>query len=291
MTDRKYGDYSRLLRMPELRMVDAEARFVTLAAPVNQVVRKPGMACFYYLRQGALRFFPDADASHWIDVEQGTAIGIEDGSHHCWTTTAAQAAAGEVWLMMGSVDRRHTIIQRLMNALIVVPADAEPHASIIRHCVEAMAIDARRTPGDDAIRRRFTEIIQLEMLRFAESSLAAVGPIPEAARHDAALLRAWTAFLNEPAFDWTLSKLAEAAGISRTVFAARFRAKLGDTPIAAIRQTRVRYAADMLRSSEAPVAEIALRAGYGSDIALMRAFRQVMGETPARWRKINSSRQ
>lgn len=46
MTDRKYGDYSRLLRVPELRMLDAETRFMTLAAPVDLDIQKPGMTCF-----------------------------------------------------------------------------------------------------------------------------------------------------------------------------------------------------------------------------------------------------
>lgn len=74
------------------------------------------------------------------------------------------AGGGEVELATGSVDRRHTIIQRLMNALIVMPAEAEPHASVVKHCVAALALDAQRDRPSNAIARRFTEIIQLEML-------------------------------------------------------------------------------------------------------------------------------
>lgn len=47
----------------------------------------------------------------------------------------------------------------------------------------------------------------------------------------------------------------------------------------------MQLAAGLLRSSNAPVAAIALEVGYDSEAAFARAFKRAVGRPPAAWRR------
>jgi AraC-like DNA-binding protein len=50
-------------------------------------------------------------------------------------------------------------------------------------------------------------------------------------------------------------------------------------------QWRMLLATDLLRRSQAPLAQIAEQVGYQTDTAFSRAFRREFGEPPAAWRR------
>jgi AraC-like DNA-binding protein len=93
--------------------------------------------------------------------------------------------------------------------------------------------------------------------------------------------RALSALHEEPARDWTVEALAEIAALSRSAFAARFTAVVGQTPLRYLASWRLDLAADHLRVGVARVGEIARSVGYGSEAALTRAFKAQFGTTPA----------
>jgi AraC-like DNA-binding protein len=84
---------------------------------------------------------------------------------------------------------------------------------------------------------------------------------------------------------WTLPELARELGVSRTRFAERFHTFLGEPPMAYLTKWRVGLGAEMLESSDASIAEIALGVGYGSETAFNRAFRREFGSPPAQFRR------
>ena len=69
----------------------------------------------------------------------------------------------------------------------------------------------------------------------------------------------------EPARNWTLEELARIAGISRTVFAQRFKGLVGSTAMEYLSRWRMLQAADRLRAGKENVASIAYSLGYGSE--------------------------
>jgi AraC-like DNA-binding protein len=84
---------------------------------------------------------------------------------------------------------------------------------------------------------------------------------------------------------WTVQALAREAGLSRSTFAATFKAVTGDTPLDYLTRWRMYRAKVLLRGSELSLMEIAERVGYETDTALSRAFRRFVGVAPGEWRR------
>ncbi|MGZ6029701.1 MAG: helix-turn-helix domain-containing protein [Myxococcaceae bacterium] len=47
----------------------------------------------------------------------------------------------------------------------------------------------------------------------------------------------------------------------------------------------MQLASELLTGTQASIAEVAQRLGYGSEAALSRAFKRIVGSSPAHWRQ------
>jgi AraC family transcriptional regulator len=54
-----------------------------------------------------------------------------------------------------------------------------------------------------------------------------------------------------------------------------------------LRRLRVDEAAALLRRSDQPISQVAARVGFADQSHLTRRFREQMGTTPERWRRIH----
>lgn len=88
--------------------------------------------------------------------------------------------------------------------------------------------------------------------------------------------------------DLTLVDLAEQAGMSEYHFTRQFKAEEGVPPYEYVIRRRVERAKDLLRETEATVAEVAGRVGYASRRPLVQQFKKHVGTTPGRYREIMS---
>jgi AraC-like DNA-binding protein len=93
----------------------------------------------------------------------------------------------------------------------------------------------------------------------------------------------------EPMRPWTLNELAKEAGLSRSAFAERFTAYVGMPPMQYLLKWRLQIAASRLLSGNAGVAAIAADVGYESEAAFSRAFKRVIGQSPADWRNARTA--
>jgi AraC-like DNA-binding protein len=84
---------------------------------------------------------------------------------------------------------------------------------------------------------------------------------------------------------WTVATLATRVGMSRSAFADRFAAVVGEGPLHYLARWRLQKAAGLLRRGDAGTAEVAARVGYDSAAAFNKAFKRTMGVTPGAWRK------
>lgn len=82
----------------------------------------------------------------------------------------------------------------------------------------------------------------------------------------------------------TLDELADAAAFSPFHFHRIYREIAGETPVETAARARLTGAAVALLKGGLAVAEVAKRAGYGSQAAFTRAFRAVYGIPPAAYR-------
>lgn len=83
---------------------------------------------------------------------------------------------------------------------------------------------------------------------------------------------------------WTLEHLARDAAMSRSSFAALFKSVIGVPPMTYIGTWRI-YQAKLLLAAGHSIAAVAEQTGYGSDVALSRAFKAVTGKAPGQWRQ------
>ena len=139
-------------------------------------------------------------------------------------------------------------------------------------------------PGTPAMLARLAELLFIEAIR------RHVAALPEDRRGwlaglgDPVVLRALALLHAEPSRPWTTEALAREVGASRSAFAERFTALLGDPPMRYLTRQRMQSAASRLRQSRESVAEIAFAVGYESEAAFSRAFKREFDQSPAAWR-------
>lgn len=85
----------------------------------------------------------------------------------------------------------------------------------------------------------------------------------------------------------TLGDLADVAGYSRYHFVRAFKESTGMPPYAFLLSERVRAAQELLRTSDEPIAEVALRSGFGTHAQFSSRFRELTGITPAEYRRLS----
>lgn len=105
-----------------------------------------------------------------------------------------------------------------------------------------------------------------------------------AALEDPRLARAMRRVLDAPRDPHTIDSLAREAAMSRSAFAARFRAVVRKTPMDYVREVRLREAARLLRRGDLGIDAVAERAGFASRSHFSRAFRATFGQSPSAWR-------
>ncbi|MET8940328.1 AraC family transcriptional regulator [Streptomyces rubiginosohelvolus] len=83
---------------------------------------------------------------------------------------------------------------------------------------------------------------------------------------------------------WTLDELAAISHMSRSAFAAAFKAKVGTAPLTYLIEWRMSLARDALRTDTRSISELAAATGYESESAFSTAFRRVVGASPRYFR-------
>lgn len=88
-----------------------------------------------------------------------------------------------------------------------------------------------------------------------------------------------------PEKQWTVAVLAAQVGMSRSPFAARFTALVGQSPMSYLKRWRLQVAAGLLRDQTLSLSNIAERVGYESTAAFSRVFKREFGAAPADYRR------
>jgi len=296
MIDLTSGDWTALLRTPDLRLVGVEFGRLRFDRPFRLAKPDPSRANFYLVRKGGAWF--RAQGGKAIFLPTGSVVGVEGRSHEWLDSSqlhpaergarhgnADFAGALPVEIFTGSIDRSVAVLQRLPWGSIVIPARAEPYASLIAKAVEMLECLDEGSSSERGVARRLAEIIMLQIVGYARERLLKANLAFGSIQHDEYLLRAMTTFLATPGKRWTVADLAASAGLSRAAFAQRFRCSFGEPPMATINRFRLLQASEILADSSASISVIAEQIGFGSSAALVRAFKRQFGQTPGCWRR------
>jgi AraC-like DNA-binding protein len=143
--------------------------------------------------------------------------------------------------------------------------------------------------GRDNILERLSELLFVEAVRRYIETLPAAETGWLAGLRDPVVGRALASLHAEPAEPWTVERLARAVGVSRSVLADRFTEMVGQPPMQYLALWRMQRASRLLLEGGS-VAEAAGVVGYESEAAFSRAFKKLVGEAPATWRRTNLAR-
>jgi AraC family transcriptional regulator, alkane utilization regulator len=135
-------------------------------------------------------------------------------------------------------------------------------------------------PGADAVVNRLTDVLLTQAIRHF---LVGTGDV-EALR-DPVVAAALRLLHERPQDRWTVAELARRVALSRSALSDRFRAATGESPRRYLTRIRITRAAEELRTSDAPVYEIARSCGYDSEVSFSKAFSRAVGVSPGRYRR------
>jgi AraC-like DNA-binding protein len=154
-------------------------------------------------------------------------------------------------------------------------------------CMDLEQIEAAcRGPGASAFLQALANLLLFQGIRNAYTQTNKVyrvelgAPI---ANTIAATIRIMQAHPDRP---WTVAQIAQGMGLSRSAFAAKFRAHVGRSPMEYLAEIRMGYAADLLRGTTGmPLWEVARRVGYQDESSFARAFKLRYGVSPRAYAK------
>jgi AraC-like DNA-binding protein len=137
--------------------------------------------------------------------------------------------------------------------------------------------------GSDNVLARLSELIFIETIRQHLESLPAAESGWLAGLRDPVVGGALVALHGAPREPWTVERLARIVAVSRSVFADRFTAMVGQPPMQYLALWRMQLASRLLLDG-GKVSAVADAVGYESEAAFSRAFKKLVGDAPASWR-------
>jgi AraC-like DNA-binding protein len=176
-------------------------------------------------------------------------------------------------------------ITRLLPRFILIKAD-QAKTLALHLTMQALASEmAGQAPGSEVVATRLAEVLFIQILR------AHIASEPErnqgwlSAIFDPQVGTAVSAMHNSVNAPWTVESLAEAAGMSRSAFAVRFKELLGQTPLEYVTEWRMQKAMQLLQERDKKLIDVARSVGYESDAAFSKAFKRVVGASPGEYLK------
>lgn len=169
-------------------------------------------------------------------------------------------------LICGVVRFQHHTAHNLIGLLppiICVDSFASLNSDWMQTTLQLMAFEARQpSPGGETIVTRLADIFVIQAIRswLQRDPAAKTGWLGLGAVQDRQVGRALAVIHREPANDWSVESLATVAAMSRSGFAARFSALVGQTPMHYVTNVRMRVANELLTTEKGlTIGEVAAR--------------------------------
>lgn len=235
-----------------------------------------GVGHLHLLRQGSM-VATDAQGVATLAARPSVLFFPQPHSHRLQPRDAAGVELVCARVDFGTGDS-NPLLQGLPTNL-VVPLERLPGLDLTQQLLFEEAFRPRC--GHDAVVNRLTEVLLIQVLRYAIEQRLVDGGLM-AGLADPKLHKALVAMHEQPSRHWTLVSLAAEAGMSRARFAAHFPRCVGMPPGEYLAGWRIGLARTLLRRG-VPLKQVAAEVGYANSSALVRAFTQRVGTSPSAW--------
>lgn len=158
---------------------------------------------------------------------------------------------------------------------------SESDKAVLHWALDRLAQELRDPqPGGFLVGQQLSTMLLVQALRLYLRDVGSGGVGWLFALGDKQISIAISAIHKAPAHRWSIQTLAELAGMSRTIFAVKFKETVGKAPMEYVTHWRMLLAKDRLSSSNDSISAIAESLGYESDSAFSTAFKRVVGCSP-----------
>jgi AraC-like DNA-binding protein len=177
-------------------------------------------------------------------------------------------------------------LAHLLPELVHVRMDSS-RAEAIQGTLQLLAMETLAPGmGSSLVVGRLVDVLLVQAVRAHIAQLPPGESGWVAALADARLGEALCAMHEDMAQPWTVDSLAAKAKLSRSAFAARFRERVGRSPLDYLTRWRMVKAGQMLRREGLSLGQVAAKVGYESEAAFSKAFKREMGAAPGAWRAV-----
>ena len=222
------------------------------------------------------------------DALRSTAIPIDQAVHLSIHSNGSNSVGECTTLFSGSFSFEPSFLCPLLTflpPLIHIQRKKTGPVSWLKDILEIMARESTsRCSGSQAIVNHLSHAVLVYAVRTHLGTIAGYLNGTFSALFDQEIGHALRIIHQHPGKSWTVASLAEEVGMSRSVFAARFRSSVGQPPLHYLIEYRMKQACNLLRNSQKGIKEIAARVGYASEAAFSNAFKRWVGTAPGSYR-------
>lgn len=140
-------------------------------------------------------------------------------------------------------------------------------------------------PGGEALVNRLTEALFIQVLQTYIQEMDHPDPNWLTGLRDPHISGALGLIHGQVGEPWTVAGLAAQVGMSRSAFAARFGAMVGESPLQYLTRWRMQVAANHLQDGRLSLAEIAEVVGYQAEASFSKVFKRFTGVAPGAFRR------
>lgn len=255
---------------------------------VTHFAAKPGRGFLHVLRRGEMTvsYRLDTGKTQRLAITEPTLLFYPRPLAHDFHNAPKEGADFTCATLDFDGGDRHPLVQSL-PAVVVLPLK---RVDGLQQSLELLFAETDQLRcGHRLLADRLFEVVLLQLLRWmldhpsdvsSQDRRVSVGLL--AGLSDPAMARVLVAFHEQPGDSWSLDSMAQRAGMSRSAFAVKFKALVGETPADYLAHWRLTIAQTQLRQGLS-VKTIADGLGYANASALSRVFAQKIGISPRAW--------